>query len=186
MHHLGTSRDNRKFLPVFHLGQIGQIIYPCSGLKTRISKSPRHPVHNPLQRSKHDTVNSDRRCQDTHLKESQDSRSSMLWQAVSASSWGKDMETLLTTYSAIGKPLLSCCAPIWTPVLSETNFNKIQVAKINSLRTALGCVRKSDIDHLHAEAKCQSRKTATCFQPNSCSPPPSPHTQTTRTLTLHH
>ena len=110
----------------------------------------------------------------------------MLWQAVSASSWGKDMETLLTTYSAIGKPLLSCCAPIWTPVLSETNVNKIQVAKINSLRTALGCVRKSDIDHLHAEAKCQSRKTATCCQPNSCSPSPSPHTQTNpKSKTIH-
>jgi len=48
---------------------------------------------------------------------------------------------------------LSYCAPIRTPPLSDTNWGEIQIGQNHSLRAALGCVRKSDIDHLHAEAK---------------------------------
>ena len=86
------------------------------------------------------------------LKVRVNSRTNIL-KALAGSSWGMDTETLLTTYSATSKSLLSYCAPVWTPTLSDTNFGELQVAQNHGLRAALGCVKASHIDHLHAEAK---------------------------------
>ena len=38
--------------------------------------------------------------------------------------------------------------------LSQTNWKDLQIQQNAALRTALGCVMMSDIDHLHAESKC--------------------------------
>ena len=62
-------------------------------------------------------------------------------------------EVLLTTYKAISKSLLTYCAPIWSPTLSDANFKELQVAQNMGLKTALGCVKMTDIGHIHAEAK---------------------------------
>ena len=35
--------------------------------------------------------------------------------ALAGSTWGCDKETLLTTYQAIGRSILSYCCPVWTP-----------------------------------------------------------------------
>ena len=81
------------------------------------------------------------------------SKRNCILKALSGTSWGKDKETLITTYKAVGRSIVNYCAPIWAPTLSDTNWKSIQVAQNTALRTALGCVKMSDIGHLHSEAK---------------------------------
>ena len=86
------------------------------------------------------------------LKKKLLSRNNIL-KALAGSSWGKEKETLLTTFKATSQSLLNYCSPIWTPTLSETNWKELQVGQSASLRTALGCVKMASNDHLHSEAK---------------------------------
>ena len=65
---------------------------------------------------------------------------------------GMDKEILLTTHNAINKSVFSC-APVWTPALSTTKWNDLQKSQNATLRTALGCTKMTDVDHLHSEAR---------------------------------
>ena len=78
--------------------------------------------------------------------------------ALSGSSWGKDSKTLLTTFKATSQSLLNYCTPIWTPTLSDTNWNELQISQNQALRNITGCVKMTNIDHLHAETKCMPVK----------------------------
>ena len=86
------------------------------------------------------------------LKNKINSKNNML-KALAGSSWGKDKKTLQITYKATGQSLLNYCAPIWTPTLSETNWKELQTSQNQALRTITGCVKMSNIDHLHSETK---------------------------------
>ena len=92
-----------------------------------------------------------------NLKEKISSRNNIL-KALAGSSWGKEKEILLTTYKAISGSVLNYAAPIWTPTLSDTNWNELQTTQNAALRTATGCVKMTGIDHLHSEAKCMPVK----------------------------
>ena len=74
-------------------------------------------------------------------------------QALAGMSWGKEVETLNQTYKAIGKSCINYCAPIYSPTLSETNWETLQRLQNSALRTATGCVKKTEIGHLHSETK---------------------------------
>ncbi len=78
--------------------------------------------------------------------------------ALSGSDWGKEKEVIVNTYKAIGKSLLNYCCPIWTPSLSATSWNSLQTVQNGALRTATGCHRMADIDHLHNETKLMKVK----------------------------
>lgn len=78
------------------------------------------------------------------------SRNNVL-KALAGSTWGKDKEVITTTYKAIGRSVLNYAAPIWTPNLSETNWNHLQTAQNNALRIATGCTRMTQVEHLHDE-----------------------------------
>jgi len=86
------------------------------------------------------------------IKEKVNKRNNVL-KALTGSSWGMDKEILLTTHNAINKSVLSYCAPIWTPALSTTKWNDLQTSQNAALRTALGCTKMTDVDHLHSEAR---------------------------------
>ncbi|KAL1447255.1 hypothetical protein WDU94_002708, partial [Cyamophila willieti] len=90
-----------------------------------------------------------------HLKLTQNKtqkRNNVL-KAIAGSTWGKDKETLVTTFKAICRPIVHYAAPIWTPQASKTNFNKLQVTQNTALRVATGCHMMTNIDHLHQETK---------------------------------
>ena len=61
------------------------------------------------------------------------SRTNVL-KALAGSSWGKDKETLLSTYNAISKPILDYCTPIFTLTVSASNWNELQIAQNSGLR----------------------------------------------------
>jgi hypothetical protein len=73
--------------------------------------------------------------------------------ALAGSDWGKEKETIVNTYKAIGRPLLNYCCNIWTPALSNTSWKGLQVAQNAALRTATGCHLMTNEDHLHTETK---------------------------------
>ena len=66
---------------------------------------------------------------------------------------GKDKETLTATYKAIGQSVTNYCAPIWTPKVSQTNWESLQVGQNEALRIITGSFTASSLDHLHAECK---------------------------------
>ena len=87
-----------------------------------------------------------------HLKEKVNNRNNIL-KALAGTSWGKEKETLLTTYKAIGGSLINYAAPVWSPFVSQTNWDTLQPCQNTALRIATGCVKITDIDHLHTECK---------------------------------
>ena len=73
--------------------------------------------------------------------------------ALAGSSWGQDPETLIITYKAIIRTVLEYAAPIWSPIISETSWKKLQVVQNHALRIITGCLTKSSETHLHRETK---------------------------------
>ena len=90
-----------------------------------------------------------------HVKLTKDkvTKKNSVLKSLAGTSWGTSKETLLTTFKAISKSVLSYCSPIWSPSLSNTNWNELQIAQNNGLKTSLGCVKMSDVGHIHAESK---------------------------------
>ena len=73
--------------------------------------------------------------------------------ALAGSTWGYDKETLLTTYLAIGRSILSYCCPVWTPSLRDTNWSWLQRAQNSAMRITTGGLRMADVAELHQEAR---------------------------------
>ena len=73
--------------------------------------------------------------------------------ALAGSTWGCNKETLLTTYQAIGRSILCCCCPGWTPSLTDIKWSRLQRAQNSALRISTGCLKMADVAELHQEAR---------------------------------
>lgn len=73
--------------------------------------------------------------------------------SLAGTDWGQDQETLVSTYKSIGRSVLEYGAPIWSPIISNNSWNKLQVVQNQALRIATGCLKMSNTDHLHQETK---------------------------------
>ena len=62
--------------------------------------------------------------------------------ALTATGWGKQKETLMTTYKAVMRPALEYASSVWSPIASSTSINKLQVMQNAALRTATGCTQR--------------------------------------------
>ena len=67
--------------------------------------------------------------------------------------WGESKETLNITYKAIIRPILEYASAIWSPIISNTNMNKLQTIHNSALRTITGCTLDTNTHHLHTETK---------------------------------
>ena len=76
-----------------------------------------------------------------------------LLKSLSATSWGKQKETLLTTYKTLTRPVIEYANTVWSPIASDTNIGKLQIVQNNALRTVTGCTRDTNQQHLHEETK---------------------------------
>ena len=56
---------------------------------------------------------------------------------LTATGWGKQKETLMTTYKAVMRPALEYASSVWSPIASSTSINKLQVMQNAALRTAI-------------------------------------------------
>ena len=70
---------------------------------------------------------------------------------LTATGWGKQKETLMSTYKAVMRPALEYASSVWSPIASSTSINKLQVMQNTALRTATGCTQDTNIHHLHDE-----------------------------------
>ena len=52
--------------------------------------------------------------------------------ALAGSTWVCDEETLLATFQAIGRSILSSCCPVWTPSLKDTKWSRLQRAQTSA------------------------------------------------------
>lgn len=62
---------------------------------------------------------------------------------IAGSTWGKDKESLLAIYKAIGRSGVNYAAPIWAPWASETQLKKLLAFQNTTLRTATRTLRIS-------------------------------------------
>ena len=69
--------------------------------------------------------------------------------ALAGSTWACGKETLLSSYQAIGRSILSYCCPFWTPSLKDTNWRRLQRAQSSALRITTGCLKMADVAELH-------------------------------------
>ena len=73
--------------------------------------------------------------------------------------WGCSKEVLLTTYKTIGRSLINYAAPVWSPALKDTNWQKhLQTKQNAALRIVTGCHRMTSEAHLHRETKVMQVK----------------------------
>ena len=72
---------------------------------------------------------------------------------LTGATWGCCKEVLLQTYKAIGRSVLNYGAPIWSPLLSNTQWQGLQARQNQALRTSTGCLLMTSIPHLHHEAE---------------------------------
>ena len=72
--------------------------------------------------------------------------------ALAGTNWGQQKETIIVTYRALIRSIVTYAAPIWYPNASATSVRKLQVLQNSALRVATGCHRMAPVAHLHREA----------------------------------
>ena len=76
-----------------------------------------------------------------------------LLKSLAGSSWGCEKETILITYKSIVRSILEYASPVWSTLIKDTHWTRLQSIQNQALRIASGCLSMSAIDHLHAECK---------------------------------
>ena len=71
--------------------------------------------------------------------------------ALTSTTWRKQKETIIATYKAITRPIHEYVSTIWSPLASDTNFNKPQITQNTALRIATGCTTDTNTQYLHDE-----------------------------------
>ena len=90
-----------------------------------------------------------------HIKKtlSKASKTTNIIKALTSTTWGKQKETLTNTYKTITRPILEYGSTVWSPIISDTNINKLQTIQNTALRIATGCTSDTNTQHLHQETK---------------------------------
>lgn len=76
-----------------------------------------------------------------------------LIKSLAGSTWGQDKETLSMTYKSICRSIIEYAAPIWSPIISDTSWRKLQSLQNQALRLITGNLKMASEQHLHREAK---------------------------------
>ena len=76
-----------------------------------------------------------------------------LLKALAGSKWGCHKETLILTYKSIVRSVLEYGSPVWSPIIKESNWKRLQSVQNQALRIATGCLSMSAVEHLHQETK---------------------------------
>lgn len=73
--------------------------------------------------------------------------------SIAGSDWGQEKENFVLTYKALGRSILEYGNPVWSSIISESNWEQLQIAQNHALRISTGCLAMTGIDHLHQETK---------------------------------
>ena len=108
-------------------------------LTTRHPNIPGVTFNNQLNLSEHCTKTCDKL---------QKKRNNVL-KKLAGTNWDCSKQTLSVTYKAIGRSVLYYAAPLWTPTLSYTISQRLQIKQNNTFRLTTGCLRVSNITYLY-------------------------------------
>ena len=100
-------------------------------------------------------------CFQDHVKsvtEKVENRRKMLY-CLASRSWGWKKHNLRRIYIAMHRSIMDYAAPAWQPWLSETAFNKLEVAQNNCLKIITAVYRNSNIECRRIEADIPSYRT---------------------------
>src|SRR5579864_1485964 len=81
------------------------------------------------------------------------SKSVNILKSLTATTWGKQKETLVATYSAITRSILEYASTVWSPIISNTSIQKLQTVQNTAIRVATGCTADTNMNHFHQEIK---------------------------------
>ena len=86
-----------------------------------------------------------------HIKETETKAKSSLRlvKALSGTDWGQQKETLTNTFKQCIRPVLEYACPVWAPIASSTNIDKLQRVQNAALRSATGHTRDTNVTHIH-------------------------------------
>src|SRR6476619_6366593 len=73
--------------------------------------------------------------------------------ALTSTTCGKQKETLIATYKTITRPVIEYGNTLWSPIISDTNFDKPQTTQNTALRIITGCTADTNIQYLHTETQ---------------------------------
>ena len=75
-----------------------------------------------------------------------------IYKALTGASWGKSKDTLLHTYKSITRPILEYASTLWSPIISSTNFNQLQIVQNQIARIATGHTADTNNNIVNNEA----------------------------------
>ena len=89
----------------------------------------------------------------THIKNTTTKANSRLkiLKALTSSTWGKDKETLEVTYKTLVRPVLEYANTVYSPIISDTQYSKLQKVDNAAKRIITGCTLDTNTQHLHNE-----------------------------------
>ena len=73
--------------------------------------------------------------------------------ALAGTDWGQDKQTLVNTYKSIIRPVLEYGSPIWSPIISDSNWGKLQRVQNSALKICTGSYHGAGYQHVHRETK---------------------------------
>jgi len=73
--------------------------------------------------------------------------------SLAGSTWGQQRETIIVTYKALIKSIITYAAPIWFPNASPSSVAKLQIIQNAALRIATGCHKMAFSSHLHSQTE---------------------------------
>ena len=76
-----------------------------------------------------------------------------LMKSLAGTNWGQTKEILTSTYKAIGRSILEYASPIWSPIITESNWTRLQTTQNQALRIITGNHLMASSEHLHRETK---------------------------------
>ena len=76
-----------------------------------------------------------------------------IYKALTGTTWGKNKQTLLHTYKSITRPIIEYACTTWSPIISTTNFNHLQIVQNQIARIATGHTADTNNNIVNNEAK---------------------------------
>jgi len=89
----------------------------------------------------------------TKITKTKADKSINLLKALTTTKWGKQKETIISTYKTITRPILEYASTIWSPITDKhlNHTQTLQTIQNKALRIATGCVSSTNTQHLHQE-----------------------------------
>ena len=66
-----------------------------------------------------------------HIKQTKEkaSKTINMLKALTTTKWGKDKETVVSSYKAITRPQIEYASTVWSPIISDTNMKNSKPSK---------------------------------------------------------